>query len=111
LLQDIPPRNIEHSQIILYHLQILEQLKENEKGLSLLETAERSNHILDVTSALEYRARLHTNLGNRREADQRWRELIDLNPDNIDYYKNFLKNHGIDLGGWWSNLSSEILIW
>lgn len=31
-------------------------------------------------------------------AERSWRELIDLNPDNLDYYKAFLANAGIDLG-------------
>jgi len=98
LSQDVPHHNSEHSQIIVYHVQVLEESRQFDKALSLLLKAEEENRILDISHSLELKARLETKLKMREDADNHWRELIDINPDNIEYYRLFLENQEVDLG-------------
>ena len=76
----------------------MEQLQEYEEALLHLEAAEDEKWVRDVMTFLEYKARLEMKVQRTTDADEHWRQLIDLNPDNIDYYLGFLRNQGIILG-------------
>jgi tetratricopeptide (TPR) repeat protein len=82
----------------MYRLQILEELHQYDEALAILANAENENRILDLSHSLEYKARFKGKLGMHAAAAVHWRELIDINPDNIDYYRSFLQNQGICLG-------------
>ena len=98
LLQDVPCHNSEHSQIIIYRIQLLEEFHQYDKALFLLQKAESEERMLDLSYALELKARLESKLKLRSPAEEHWRELIDINPDNIEYYKRFLENREVHLG-------------
>jgi tetratricopeptide (TPR) repeat protein len=82
----------------MYRVQILQELGQYEKALSLLDGDGTNGHIVDLTYALEYRARLLSKLERHDEAEAQWRQLIEINPDNTDYYKGFMENRGLIMG-------------
>jgi tetratricopeptide (TPR) repeat protein len=82
----------------MYRVQILQELERYDDALSLLESGVKEGRILDLTHALEYKARLLSKLDRQDEAEIHWRQLIDINPDNIDYFKGFMENRGISMG-------------
>ncbi|OSD08807.1 NMDA receptor-regulated protein 1a [Trametes coccinea BRFM310] len=96
IVKNVPDYDVEMSEILLYHLRILEDLGEYAEGLALLDSSAKERTIIDRVSIMEFRARLLSKLGSA-EAQQAWQGLIEQNPDCYDYYKGFLSNRGIDL--------------
>ncbi|KDQ60157.1 hypothetical protein JAAARDRAFT_174177 [Jaapia argillacea MUCL 33604] len=96
-LKNVPDYDIEHSEVLLYHVRVLEELNEYSEALSLLDVNAKSRSIVDRTSIMEHRARLLSQLGQKDEAEHAWRALIEQNPDCYDYYRGFLGNQDIDL--------------
>ncbi|EPQ53593.1 N-terminal acetyltransferase A, auxiliary subunit [Gloeophyllum trabeum ATCC 11539] len=94
-LKNVPDYDVEHSEVLLYHVRLLEDLDENSEALSLLDTSAKSRAIVDRKAIMEYRARLLSKLGQTDEAEHAWRALIEQNPDCIEYYKGYLSNRGI----------------
>ena len=53
--QNIPDYDVEHSEVLLYHVRILEDLGEFNEALTLLDTSAKSRAIIDRVSIMEYR--------------------------------------------------------
>ncbi|THH29718.1 hypothetical protein EUX98_g4478 [Antrodiella citrinella] len=96
-LKNIPDYDVEHSEVLLYHIRLLEELGEYPKALGLLDVNAKSRAIIDRTAIMEFRARLLSKLGDHDEAENTWQALIEQNPDSYEYYKGFFSNRGIDL--------------
>jgi tetratricopeptide (TPR) repeat protein len=96
ILKNVPDYDVEHSETLLYHIRILEELGENSEALLLLDINAKSRAIVDRTAIMEIRARLLSKLKSD-EAHHAWRALIEQNPDSYDYYRGFLSNQNIDL--------------
>ncbi|KAG6896551.1 hypothetical protein C0992_007498 [Termitomyces sp. T32_za158] len=95
-LKNVADYDIEHSETLLYHVQILEDMENYSEALSLLDMNSKSRAIIDRTAIMEYRARLLSKLKSD-EAEHAWRALIEHNPDCYDYYRGYLLNHGLSL--------------
>ena len=54
-IQNIPDYDVEHSEVLLYHVRILEGLGELNDALSLLDVSAKSRAIIDRVSIMEYR--------------------------------------------------------
>ncbi|CDO77958.1 hypothetical protein BN946_scf184971.g8 [Trametes cinnabarina] len=96
IVKNVPDYDVEMSEILLYHVRILEGLGEYAEGLALLDTNAKERIIIDRVSIMEFRARFLSKLSSP-EAQQAWQGLIEQNPDSYDYYKGFLSNCGVDL--------------
>ncbi|KAG6876686.1 hypothetical protein C0993_001234 [Termitomyces sp. T159_Od127] len=96
-LKNVADYDIEHSETLLYHVQILEEMEDYSEALSLLDVNSKSRAIIDRTAIMEYRARLLSKLESN-EAEHAWRALIEHNPDCYDYYRGYLSNQGLSLG-------------
>ncbi|KAF9443854.1 N-terminal acetyltransferase A, auxiliary subunit [Macrolepiota fuliginosa MF-IS2] len=103
-LKNIPDYDVEHSESLLYHIRVLEDLGEFKDALDKLDTSAKERSILDRTAILEYRARLLTKL-QAPEAEFAWRALIDHNPDCYEYYRGYLSQKNLSLSS--ANPSSE----
>ena len=115
----MPDHDVEHSEMLLYHVALLEELGQFSEALSLLDTNAKARVIIDRTAVMERRgtiapaarlrnanwygskARLLTKLGNVEEAELAWKSLIQQNSDCRDYYKGYLSVKGVDLGLWY----------
>ena len=53
--QNIPDYDVEHSEVLLYHVRILEDLEEFNDALALLDTSAKSRAIIDRVAIMEYR--------------------------------------------------------
>jgi N-alpha-acetyltransferase 15/16, NatA auxiliary subunit len=53
--QNIPDYDVEHSEVLLYHVRLLEDLGEYNEALSLLDISAKSRAITDRVSIMEYR--------------------------------------------------------
>ncbi|GLB39170.1 putative N-terminal acetyltransferase A, auxiliary subunit [Lyophyllum shimeji] len=93
-LKNISDYDIEHSETLLYHIHLLEEMGEFTEALSLLDVNAKSRAIVDRTAIMETRARLLSKLGSD-EAEHAWRALIEHNPECYDYYRGYLSNQGI----------------
>ncbi|RDB27479.1 N-alpha-acetyltransferase 16, NatA auxiliary subunit [Hypsizygus marmoreus] len=95
-LKNIPAYDVEHSETLLYHIHVLEEMGESSDALALLDVNAKSRAIVDRTAIMEIRARLLTKLGSE-EAEHAWRVLIEHNPDCYDYFRGYLSNQGLSL--------------
>ncbi|KAG5641987.1 hypothetical protein DXG03_003816 [Asterophora parasitica] len=94
MLKNVPDYDIEHSETLLYHINL---------NLGPLSTAlqlwrlEASFLPFDlVVYPDNFAARLLSKLGSD-EAEHAWRVLIEHNPDCYDYYRGYLLNLGLSL--------------
>ncbi|KAF7289948.1 hypothetical protein MIND_01370000 [Mycena indigotica] len=90
-LKNVPDYDVEHSETILYHVRLLEDLGEHTEALSMLDVNAKSRAIVDRTAIMEIRARLLSKLGSE-EAEHAWRVLVEHNPECYDYYRGYLAN-------------------
>ncbi|KIP11893.1 hypothetical protein PHLGIDRAFT_82848 [Phlebiopsis gigantea 11061_1 CR5-6] len=96
-LKNIPDYDVEHSEVLVYHVRILEDLGEFNDALALLDVNAKSRAIIDRVAIMEYRARILSKLGLTEDAEHTWQALIEQNPDHYGYFKGFFSNRGIDL--------------
>jgi hypothetical protein len=103
-LEKVESPEYEHSELLLYKAQILEEIagKADEaervpllqRCLTHLETSERL--VLDKVAMRERRGDLLLRLARREEAEQVYRELININSENYAYHDGLLKSRGYD---------------
>jgi N-alpha-acetyltransferase 15/16, NatA auxiliary subunit len=112
----VPDHDPEHSDLLLYHVKILEEMGEVAEALTLLGSKEKSKTIVDQVAVMEIRGTVHPSIchvlidtlgitarlllkqGPGADAEQAWRALIQRNPDNISYYYGFFNSKNIELG-------------
>lgn len=56
--QNIPDYDVDHSETLLYHVRLLEDLGEFKEALDILDNNAKQRRILDRTSIMEYRGSL-----------------------------------------------------
>ncbi|KAJ7135988.1 NMDA receptor-regulated protein 1-domain-containing protein [Mycena epipterygia] len=95
-LKNVPDYDVEHSETMLYHVRLLEDLGEFTEALAMLDVSAKSRAIVDRTAIMEIRARLLSKLGSN-EAEHAWRVLVEHNPDCYEYYRGYLSNLGLTL--------------
>ncbi|TFY67170.1 hypothetical protein EVJ58_g1798 [Rhodofomes roseus] len=94
--QNVPDYDVEHSEVLLYHVRLLEEMGDTSEALAFLDLNAKSRAIVDRVAIIEYRARLMSKL-KMPEANSTWRNLIEQNPDSYTYYKGYLLNNDVDL--------------
>jgi N-alpha-acetyltransferase 15/16, NatA auxiliary subunit len=57
-MQNVTDYDVEHSEVMLYHVRVLEDLGENAEALSLLDINAKSRAIVDRTSIMEFRGEM-----------------------------------------------------
>lgn len=57
-IQNIPDYDVEHSEVLVYHVRILEDLGEFSDALALLDVSAKSRAIIDRVAIMEYRGTL-----------------------------------------------------
>ncbi|KAF9435768.1 N-alpha-acetyltransferase 16, NatA auxiliary subunit [Entomortierella beljakovae] len=101
-LKDIPAKpDYEHSEMLLYHNSMLEEIGDFQAALDHLDTIEK--HVCDKRIIKEKRAKYLLALGRLEEAESVYRILLDHNPDNFSHFDGLRKSVG--LGN--DNLSTE----
>ncbi|KAG6332172.1 hypothetical protein ID866_6919 [Astraeus odoratus] len=113
-VRDAPTYDAEYSELLLFHVRVLEESGQLQAALMLLDNKSKDRYIVDRTATRTFRARIlsklkSSNTGHTQaeewgaQAESEWRALLDLNPDCSDYYGALLSNRGIDL----DNLTEE----
>ncbi|KAL2608858.1 hypothetical protein R1flu_027431 [Riccia fluitans] len=99
LEDDYPPDNerYEHSEMLLYKVTLLQESGAPEKALAELNSKE--SKIVDKVGLKELRASLLVALNRLGEAEDVYRYLLDMNPDNYGYYEGLQKCLGLRLQG------------
>ncbi|PCH44761.1 N-terminal acetyltransferase A auxiliary subunit [Wolfiporia cocos MD-104 SS10] len=90
-LKNVPDYDVEHSEVLLYHVRLLEETGALADALALLDDSAKSRAIVDRIAIMEFRARLLSKLG-QDDAVHTWQALIEQNPDSHDYYRGFLSH-------------------
>ncbi|KAJ6631099.1 NMDA receptor-regulated protein 1-domain-containing protein [Mycena sp. CBHHK59/15] len=108
-LKNVPDYDVEHSETMLYHIRLLEDLGEFTEALALLDVSAKSRAIVDRKSIMEIRARLLSKLQSD-EAEHAWRVLVEHNPDCYEYYRGYLSNLGLTLDAADANASKALAI-
>ncbi|KAG8687956.1 hypothetical protein FRC09_013189 [Ceratobasidium sp. 395] len=103
MLKNVPDYDIEHSELLLYHLKIKEGLGEFEEVLAALDVYAKQRQILDRTAIVEFRARNLSKANRKAEAAHEWTTLIEQNYESYAYYRGLLATQDIDL----DNLTPE----
>ena len=83
----------ETSEMVLYKGRVLEEGKQFEQAIDLLEG--KSKKILDKLGAKEALGRMFLESGQLEKADALYRELIDRNPENTRYHDGLFKAMGL----------------
>lgn len=83
---DIGSERYEHSEVLLYKAEVLEEGGMAERALASLDTAESRGYIRDRIGALEVRGRLLRALGRHAEARALYRRLLRVNPEHHGYH-------------------------
>ncbi|KAF9324501.1 hypothetical protein BGZ91_002916, partial [Linnemannia elongata] len=95
-LKDLPSTpDYEHSELLLYHNALLEEVGDFQVALDHLDTIEKQ--VCDRKAIKEKRAKYFLALGRLTEAEAAYRDLLALNPDNMAYFEGLGKSLG--LGG------------
>eukprot|EP00890_Picochlorum_soloecismus_P005872 jgi/Picsp_1/6286/NSC_03636-R1_tetratricopeptide repeat-containing protein len=76
----------EHSEILMYKINILREGGKFNEALQALDTAEKAGYIKDKLGAIEMRALLLKSIGGFDEAAALYSKLICINPDNYEYH-------------------------
>ncbi|KAF9408017.1 N-alpha-acetyltransferase 15, NatA auxiliary subunit [Podila epigama] len=93
-LKDIPATpDFEHSEMLIYHNSILDEMGDAQVALDHLNAVEK--HICDRTAIRERRAKYLLALGRLEEAEAGHRLLITQNPDNFAYFDGLRKSVGL----------------
>lgn len=99
LEEDFPPESerYEHSEMLLYKATVLEEAGQPEKALE--ELAKKEGKIVDKLGLREHRASLYLKTNRLAEAEEIYRKLLDVNPDNYHYYEGLQKCLGLTPDG------------
>ncbi|KAG2003328.1 NMDA receptor-regulated protein 1a [Coprinopsis cinerea AmutBmut pab1-1] len=97
-LKNVPDKDVEHSETLLYYVRLLEESGDLEEALRVLDTNSKARAIVDKTAVFEARARLLTELKSD-EAKDAWTHLLERNPECYDYYRGYLNYLGLSLDG------------
>ncbi|KAL8280686.1 hypothetical protein RQP46_007009 [Phenoliferia psychrophenolica] len=95
MLREVPDREYEHSEVLLYHASILEDAGEFEKCLDFL--GDHASQIVDRQAYSVLRAHLLLKLGRKEPAEWAWQTLLEENPDNYNYIKAFVQAKDADV--------------
>ncbi|TFK86666.1 N-terminal acetyltransferase A, auxiliary subunit [Polyporus arcularius HHB13444] len=95
IIKNVPDYDVEYSEILLYHVRVLEDLGDYTEAIALLDASAKERTIIDRVAIMEFRARILSKAG-KEEAQQAWQGLIEQNPECYDYFKGFLSSRGID---------------
>ncbi|KAF8699909.1 N-terminal acetyltransferase A, auxiliary subunit, partial [Rhizoctonia solani] len=98
MLKNVPDYDFEHSELLLYHLRIMENLGKHEEVLAALDVYSKQRQILDRTAIVEFRARNLSQANRKAEAAHEWTTLIEQNYESYAYYRGLLSTQDIDLG-------------
>ncbi|KAK4052800.1 hypothetical protein OIV83_002087 [Microbotryomycetes sp. JL201] len=85
MIRDVPDREYEYCEILLYHASILEENGELERALEFL--SEHTSQIVDRTAFSVQRAHILLKLGRTEAADWAWEVLLEENPDNHEFIR------------------------
>lgn len=85
-----PAEVYEHSEILLYKANILEEGEKYEEALKAVEAAEKKGLLKDKLSALESRGRLLLKLNCSEEAEGVYRRLLNINAEQHEYHDGLL---------------------
>lgn len=64
-MKNVPDYDVEHSEVLLYHVRILEELGQTTEALSFLDVNAKSRAIIDRTAIMQYRGELHHHAARR----------------------------------------------
>ncbi|GJJ69727.1 N-alpha-acetyltransferase 15/16, NatA auxiliary subunit [Entomortierella parvispora] len=93
-LKDIPTKpDYEHSEMLLYHNSLLEEMGDIQAAYDHLDAIEK--HVCDLKAIREKRAQFLLALGRQQEAEAAYRTLISHNPDNFAYIDGLQKSLGL----------------
>lgn len=109
-LRSVGSYDVEFSELLMYHIRILEDMGDFQSAVDMLESHDRTKggSVLNRMAGTEVKARLLAKLKESNaddeqktawteQADAAWRWLLSQNADGYEYYKGFLANQGIDL--------------
>lgn len=112
LEDDYPPdsERYEHSEMLLYKAMVLEESGNLQDAL--VELDKHEINIIDKLSLKEQRAALLLQLQRPAEAEKLYRLLLEINPDNYNYYKGLQACLGLQsgAGGNYSSTKVDMLV-
>ncbi|ORY88359.1 NMDA receptor-regulated protein 1-domain-containing protein [Leucosporidium creatinivorum] len=94
MLRDVPDREYEYGEILMYHAMVLEESGDLERTLEFL--SEQSGQIVDRTAYSVQRAHILLKLGRLEAADWAWEVILEENPDSYEYIKASVLAKGAD---------------
>jgi tetratricopeptide (TPR) repeat protein len=91
-LEEVRTPDYEHSEMLMYKAQLLEEIGDLEGCLTHLDTSEPL--VLDRMALREKRGSLLLRLGRKEQAEKQYRALLAINSDNVAYHEGLLAARG-----------------
>ncbi|KAK4688996.1 N-alpha-acetyltransferase 15/16, NatA auxiliary subunit, partial [Tremellales sp. Uapishka_1] len=88
----------ELSQVLLYIVKMSIEGGKNEEALGRLQKGMADGVISGRGEATQLKAQILITLGRREEAEDTYRALLEQNPDNLEFYRGFLRTKDLDIG-------------
>ncbi|GAA5890758.1 hypothetical protein JCM16303_000195, partial [Sporobolomyces ruberrimus] len=108
MLREVPPGDVEHGEVLLFHAQVLEDAGQFERCLEFL--GEKSAEIVDRTMYAVQRAKLLLKLGKKEAALWAWELLLEENPESREYIRSTVIAKGADCGPEFRDKASTYLL-
>lgn len=92
----IPKHDYDYSELVLYHALVFEDAGRAEEALEYLDN--QSAKVIDRFSLAQTRARLMLKSGKSKSAELAYRALLEDNPDNYEFIRQYVKARGASIG-------------
>lgn len=95
----IPKHDFDYSELILYHALVFEDAGREEEAIEYLDN--QSAKVIDRFSFASARARLLLKADRLKSAELAYRALLEDNPDNYEFIRQYVKARGASIGEWY----------
>ena len=92
----IPKHDFDYSELVLYHALVFEDAGREEEAIEYLDN--QSAKVIDRLSFSSARARLLLKADRLKSAELAYRALLEDNPDNYEFIKQYVRARGASLG-------------
>ncbi|BEI81931.1 hypothetical protein CcaverHIS002_0210910 [Cutaneotrichosporon cavernicola] len=89
----------ERAQVLLFVIKMYIKARRQQGALDRLERGVKDGVLSRRGEVTLIQAQLLGELGRTDEAEDAYRQLLEQNPDNLEYYRLFLKSRGLDMSG------------
>ncbi|KAH8090651.1 NMDA receptor-regulated protein 1-domain-containing protein, partial [Filobasidium floriforme] len=105
-LKDTGYDSVEKAELCIHTIRLMVEVGRYQDALELLRKSVDDKTLPPICDVMTLEATIYEKLGQKEKAEEQYRKLIELNPDNLSYYGNLMFLKGIDFD---STISEDLL--